>query len=81
MKFLDIPEPIDEELSRFSTAASVRLRAGWFVQLRWIAILSAFLLAVMAEFILPAMCLKAVLFIIGLLALTNACYILFYFRT
>lgn len=49
MKFLDIPEPLDDDVSRFSTARSIRLRADWFIRIRWLAITTSLILGLVAE--------------------------------
>ncbi len=74
MKFIDIPEPLDDEASRFSTAGGVRLRSDWFIRLRWLAIVVAVVLALIAERVFPGLEFSVLLVPIGILGVVNVAY-------
>ncbi len=74
MSFLDIPEPIDEDLSRFSSAQSLRHRSNWFIRLRTIAVAVSVILVLMAKQVLSNLNTTLLLFPIGILAIGNFLY-------
>ena len=80
MRFLDIPEPIDEDISRFSTPESVRQRSLWFIRLRWMAVVTAFFSATIAKLVILEFDLLSIYLSIGILALVNLVYLLYYGR-
>ncbi|MBC8214505.1 MAG: HAMP domain-containing histidine kinase [Candidatus Marinimicrobia bacterium] len=74
MSFLDIPEPIDEDLSRFSSAQSLRHRSNWFIRLRTIAVAVSVILVLMAKQVLSNLNPTLLLLPIGTLAFVNFLY-------
>jgi signal transduction histidine kinase len=77
MNFWDIPEPIDEDLSKFSSPSNLRMRSIWFVQLRWIAIaitLCTLFIANELNFVLPYI---KIFYSILFLSICNGSYLIY----
>ncbi|MBT3935202.1 MAG: HAMP domain-containing histidine kinase [Bacteroidetes bacterium] len=74
MKFLDIPEPLDDDVSRFSTARSIRLRADWFIRIRWLAMTASLILGFVADKMSPDLNFTYIIIFIIALITVNVCY-------
>ena len=78
IRFFKIAESTEENVTRFTTARSLRRRSIWFIKLRWIAAFGAVLLSIVAKHLLNLpLDLHKILAIVGLLALTNIVYFVF----